>query len=166
MTNLRRRIRQALGQAARGKAARGKADRGSMAVEFVVAVPGIIFLLVLISAGGQWINVSGQVGSAARDAVRAASLARSFDAAQDDAQAAAAADLTGVCVSGPLKVTVTPVQGGAPVGAGDFATAQEVTVLISCPASFTAFNLIGFAPSHTFSDTAAAPLDPFEDRTT
>jgi Flp pilus assembly protein TadG len=156
MTNLRRWLRRA----------RDQADRGSMAVEFVVAVPGIIFLLVLISAGGQWINVTGQVGSAARDAVRAASLARSYDAAQDDAQAAAAADLTGVCVSGPLQVLVTPIQGGVQAGAGDWATAQEVTVNVSCPASFTAFNLIGFEPRHTFSDTAAAPLDPFEDRTT
>jgi hypothetical protein len=63
-------------------------------------------------------------------------------------------------------VLVTPVQGGAQVGPGDWATAGEVTVQISCRASFTAFNLIGFEPSHTFTDTAAAPLDPFEDRTT
>jgi Flp pilus assembly protein TadG len=139
-------------------------DRGSMAVEFVIAVPAVVFLLVLVSAGGQWLDLTGQFGSAARDAVRAASLARTFADAQADAQAAAAADLTGVCVGGPLQVTVQLIQGGGTVGAGDFATAQDITVTLSCPASLKAFHLIGLEPTQTFGDTAAAPLDPFEDR--
>jgi Flp pilus assembly protein TadG len=150
MTSLRRWIRR---------------DRGSMAVEFVIAVPAIVFLLVLVSAGGQWLDLTGQFGSAARDAVRAASLARTFAAAQDDAQAAAAADLAGVCVGAPLKVTVQLIQGAGSVGPGDFATAQDITVRLSCPASLKAFHLIGLKPTQTFGDTAAAPLDPFEDRT-
>ena len=138
-------------------------DRGSMAVEFVVAVPAIMFLLLLVSAGGQWLNLSGQVGSAARDAVRAASLARTFAAAQDDAQTAVATDLDGVCGAG-LKVTVQLEQGGSTVGPADFPTAQDIRVSISCPASLKVFHLLGFRPTQIFGDTAAAPLDPFEDR--
>ena len=55
-----------------------RGDRGSMAVEFVVAAPALVLLLLLVSAGGQWLNLTGKVGSAARDAVRAASVARTF----------------------------------------------------------------------------------------
>ena len=64
-----------------------------MAVEFVVAAPALVLLLLLVSAGGQWLSATGDVGSAARDAVRAASVARTFPEAQDNAQTAARSDL-------------------------------------------------------------------------
>jgi len=141
-----------------------KGDRGSMAVEFVVAAPALVLLLLLVSAGGQWLNLTGKVGSATRDAVRAASLARTFADAQANAQAAAQADLAGVCSGGAPSTTVQLFQDGAPVGAGNFAVAQDVEVTVSCVASLAAFHVIGFPVSQTFGDTAAAPLDPFEDR--
>ena len=37
-------------------------------------------------------------------------------------------------------------------------------VTVSCVANLAAFHVIGFPVSQTFGDTAAAPLDPFEDR--
>jgi Flp pilus assembly protein TadG len=140
-----------------------------MAVEFVVAAPALVLLLLLVSAGGQWLNLTGDVGSAARDAVRAASLARTFADAQTDAQDAAQADLGAVCSGAP----VTQVQlfaDGSPVGAADFSTAQGITaqqiqVTVSCVASLGVFHVVGFPVSQTFADTAVAPLDPFEDRT-
>ncbi len=62
---------------ARPPARPARRDRGSMAVEFVIAGPALVLLLLLVSAGGQWLNLSGDVGAAARDSVRAASFARS-----------------------------------------------------------------------------------------
>jgi Flp pilus assembly protein TadG len=141
-----------------------KGDRGSMAVEFVVAAPALVLLLLLVSAGGQWLNLTGKVGSAARDAVRAASLARTFADAQANAQAAARSDLAGVCSGGDPTTKVRLFDNGAPVGAGDFAVAQDVEVTVSCVANLAAFHVIGFPVSQRFGDTAAAPLDPFEDR--
>lgn len=141
-------------------------DRGSMAVEFVVAAPALVLLLLLVAAGGQWLNLTGKVGSATRDAVRSASLARTFADAQANAQAAAQSDLAGVC-GGAQGAPATKVQlftNGAPVGAGDFAVAQDIEVTVSCVANLAAFHVIGFPVSQTFGDTAAAPLDPFEDR--
>jgi Flp pilus assembly protein TadG len=135
-----------------------------MAVEFVVAAPAIVLLLLLVSAGGQWLNVTGDVGSAARDAVRAASLARTFADAQTDARDAAQADLNGVCGGGAPTTNVQLFSGGAPVGAADFPTAQQIEVTVTCVASLEVFHIIGFPVSQTFGDTAAAPLDPFEDR--
>ncbi len=141
-----------------------RGDRGSMAVEFVVAAPALVLLLLLVSAGGQWLNLTGKVGSATRDAVRAASVARTFAGAQANAQAAAQSDLAGVCGGGAPATTVTLFQGGAPVGPGGFAVAQDIEVTVSCVASLAVFHVIGFPLSQTFADTAAAPLDPFTDR--
>jgi Flp pilus assembly protein TadG len=139
-------------------------DRGSMAVEFVVAAPLLVFLLLLVAAGGQWLSATGDVGSAARDAVRAASVARTFADAEANAKTAATADLGARCAGG---VQVPPPQlfsDGAPVGPGAFATAQQIQVTVSCTANLSVFHIIGFPVSQTFADSATAPLDPFEDR--
>jgi Flp pilus assembly protein TadG len=140
-------------------------DRGSMAVEFVVAVPAIVLLLLLVSAGGQWLDLTGDVGSAARDAVRAASLARDFTDAQARAQNAARADLGGVCGGGPA-VKVQLFSGGGVVGSAGFPAARDIEVTVTCLGSLEAFHAVGFPVRQTFGDTAAAPLDPFEDRGT
>ena len=143
---------------------RGRGDRGSMAVEFVVAAPALVLLLLLVSAGGQWLNLTGKVGSATRDAVRAASVARTFADAQANAQAAAQTDLGGVCTAGAPATTVKLFANGAPVGPAGFAGAQDIEVTVACVASLAVFHVIGFPVSQTFGDTAAAPLDPFVDR--
>jgi Flp pilus assembly protein TadG len=134
-----------------------------MAVEFVVAAPALVLLLLLVSAGGQWLSATGDVGSAARDAVRGASVARTFTDAQANAQTAAQSDLGARC-SGGATTKVQLFQDGAPVGAGNFAVAQQIQVTVSCVASLAVFRVIGFPVSQTFSDSATAPLDPFEDR--
>jgi Flp pilus assembly protein TadG len=152
-SGLRRRLRNRL-----------EDDRGSMAVEFVVAAPALVLLLLLVSAGGQWLSATGDVGSAARDAVRGASLARTFADAQANAQSAAQADLGARCSGGEPATQVQLFQDGAPVGPGDFATAQQIQVTVSCVASLAVFHVIGFPVSQTFADNATAPLDPFEDR--
>ena len=140
-------------------------DRGSMAVEFVVAVPAIVLLLLLVSAGGQWLDLTGDVGSAARDAVRAASLARDFGDAQARAQNAARADLGGVCGGGPA-VKVQLFSGGGAVGPAGFPAARDIEVTVTCLGSLEAFHAVGFPVRQTFGDTAAAPLDPFVERGT
>ena len=142
----------------------GPRDRGSMAVEFVIAGPALVVLLLLVSAGGQWLDLTGDVSAAARDSVRAASFARQYNEASADAKAAAQADLNGVCIGNAPKAPVSLFQGGLPVGDGDFANAQDVEVTVSCRATLKIFGVVGFPASETFTDTAAAPLDPFVDR--
>jgi hypothetical protein len=140
-----------------------RGDRGSMAVEFVVAVPGLVLLLVLVSAGGQWLNLTGDVGSAARDAAREASIARDYAQAENNAKAAAQLDLGSTC-QGPPQVQVYVYQNGMLMGNGDFPQGTDVEVLVSCKASLAAFRYAGIPVSRTFADSAAAPLDPFVDR--
>lgn len=145
---------------ARVSAAR-RAERGSMAVEFVVVAPAFAVLLLLVSAGGQWAGITGQVGGAARDAARAASVARSPADAVAQAQLAASQDLPGLCAGSPSgrpQVTVTPVSGGQ---GAVFATATEIEVRVACDARLSAFALVGFPAQQTFTATGVAPLDTF-----
>ena len=129
-----------------------------MAVEFVIAAPLLVVLMLLVSAGGQWISLSGDVSAAALDAARAASLARDGAAADTDAQSAVRADLSKTCQGGGTA-NVVPLGG-----TGGFATATAVQVTVSCVANLSAFTDIGFPVSQTFTDTATAPLDPFVER--
>ncbi len=137
----------------------GRRDAGSMAVEFVIAAPLLVLLMLLVSAGGQWLSLSGDVSAAARDAARAASLARQLGDAQTAAQTAADGDLKNVCQGGGAATAVTPIGGR-----GDFATAADLQVRVTCVASLSAFTDVGLNASQTFSDTATVPLDPFVDR--
>jgi Flp pilus assembly protein TadG len=161
-------MRLSTARCARGSVAQGtrlgtarRAERGSMAVEFVVVAPAFALLLLLVSAGGQWVSLTGQVGGAARDAARAASVARSPADAVAQAQLAAGQDLSGLCAGGPgghPQVTVTPVSGGQ--GAA-FATASEIEVRVACDVRLSAFALVGFVAQQTFTATGVAPLDTF-----
>jgi len=136
-----------------------------MAVEFVVAAPAFILLLLLIGAGGQWISASGEVGAAARDAARQASIEINFADVQPAARAAAQADLNNLCPAA-AQATVELLAGGRQVAASTWtAGAQTVSVRISCNVSFKPFAVLGIPASETFTDNAAAPLDPFSQRT-
>jgi Flp pilus assembly protein TadG len=127
-----------------------------MAVEFVIAAPALVLLMLLVAAGGQWLSASGDVSAAARDAARAASLARVLGDAQGIAQQVAQNDLNGIC-PGAASANVQPV-------GGDFATAPDVQVTVSCVVNLSAFRDIGFNVSQTFTDSATVPLDPFVNR--
>ena len=61
---------------------RPDAERGSAPVELVLITPAILLLLLLVVAGGRIVQAENQVESAARDAARAGTIARSPGAAR------------------------------------------------------------------------------------
>jgi Flp pilus assembly protein TadG len=127
-----------------------------MTVEMVIAVPAFLLLLLLIALGGDWVSATGQVGAAARDAARAASLARNPGDAENSAQSAADYDLGNLCTGGkpPVAVTFSPT--------GDITTATAVQVTVDCEVNLGVF---GMSTATRFASQAAAPLDPFVSRT-
>lgn len=135
-----------------------------MAVEFVVAAPAFALLLLLVSAGGQWISASGQVGAAARDAARQASVEVNYQDVPQAAQSVAQGDLNGLCPNA-ANVFVQLLANGQPVSTADFADAQVIQVTVSCTVNLSVFTAVGFPAHQTFTDVAAAPLDPFSQRT-
>jgi len=134
-------------------------ERGSISVELVVLAPALMLLLLLIAAGARVVEVQGHIDGAARDAARAASLARSPDDAQRFAQQAAQADLgtTSWCSPRTVSATVSGFPGPGPLPAGGAA----VTATVSCTVNMSPFRALGFAAGLRFTGQAAAPLDPF-----
>jgi len=131
-----------------------RADRGSMSVELAVVIPALALLLLIVALAGDFLQAQGMVDGAARDAVRAASLARTPGSADSLASQAADGDLTGRCVGSSVSVAGFPAAG--PAGLGD-----TVTVTVRCDIDTSIFGVFSLPARHTITGIATAPLDPF-----
>ncbi len=132
--------------------------RGSISVELVVLAPALALLLLLLGAGARVVEVQGHIDGAARDAARAASLARSSVQASLLARQAALADLgpASWCGAPPaVQVSGYPPAGPLPAGGSD------VSVTVSCEVNMSPFAALGFSAHMRFTGQAVAPLDPF-----
>lgn len=125
-----------------------------MSVELVLLAPALAGLLLLLAAGGRVVEAQGRLDGAARDAARAASLARQAPAAA--ARAAARTDLgpASWCVPGSVRTAVTAPS--APVTPGD-----SVTATVTCEVNMSPFTVLGFRSLRRFTGQAVAPLDPY-----
>ena len=133
-------------------------QRGSISVELAVLAPGLALLLLLVAAGARVVEVQGHIDGAARDAARAASIARSYGQAVAAAEQAAQADLgtTSLCAPGTVAVQLA----GYP--AVPVTTAPgDVTVTVTCQVDMSPFKTLGFGVTKRFTGQAVAPLDPF-----
>jgi len=121
-----------------------------MAVEVVVLVPVLFAFVLLIVAGGRLVMAQGEVDSAARDAARAASIARSWGEAQAAANQAVAATIAlgGSCE--PVSLTGT-----------HFAAGGQVTVSLQCDISLSDLGLVGLQASVPIRGESVAPLDVY-----
>jgi len=135
------------GLAGRLPGGRFPGQRGSMTAEFVLVAPLLLMLMLLLVLAGRVVEAHGQVDGAARDAARAASIARSPGAAQAAARQAASSDVNGWC-SPPV------VLGFAP-------GSRAVAVRLSCALDLS---FIGFGVMHV-TGYAVAPLDQYVGRT-
>jgi Flp pilus assembly protein TadG len=134
-----------------------------MSVELVVIAPALVLLLLLVGAGGRWVESHGAIDGAARDAARAASIARTPGDAVALAQQAADSDLanSGWCDQGTANVAVTGFPDTPIVTQG-----ANVTVTVTCNVNMSPFTALGFQAASPVSGTAVAPLDPFMCRDT
>jgi Flp pilus assembly protein TadG len=125
-------------------------QRGSMAVELAILAPIMLLLMFFLVLCGRVVEAHGQVDGAARDAARAASIARTAGEADTNARQAAQGDLHGWCKGG---VPAPAVSGFGP-GSG------QVIVTVTCDVDL---KFIGYG-SITVTGHAVAPLDTFEAR--
>lgn len=135
------------------------AERGSISVELAVLAPALALLLLLVAAGARVVEVQGHIDGAARDAARAASIARSYGQAVAAAQQAAQADLgtTSLCTPNTVGVQVA----GYPAVAVAIPVPGAVTVTVTCQVNMSPFKALGFGVTKSFTGQAVAPLDPF-----
>lgn len=133
-------------------------ERGSMSLEMVLVTPLFVAFLLLVAGAGRMVDAQSQVDGAARDAVRAASIARSASSAQDLAAETAAAGLRGNdwCSGGPT--VQTDVSRWGPGG--------SVGVTIVCDVDLGDLSFIGLPGSKRMQGRSVAPVDTFSFRGT
>lgn len=128
-------------------------DRGSMSLEMVLVTPVFVGFLLFLAGAGRMVDAQSQVDGAARDAVRAASIARSSPSAQDLADEAAAAGLRGHdwCSGGPIVAT----------DVSDWGPGGRVEVTITCDVDLGDLSFIGLPGVKRLQGHALAPIDTF-----
>jgi hypothetical protein len=126
-------------------------ERGSMTLEASVAIIGLFALLSLVLYAGRASDAQSLVIAAAQEGARAASLV-GLDAASGSATLAAQSHLAdaGLACGGFSVVTEL----------GSFAPGGQVTVTVSCTASFSDLGLLN-AGDETFSWSATEVIDTY-----
>jgi Flp pilus assembly protein TadG len=128
---------------------RGPRDQGSMAVEVVLMTPVLVAFLLLVISFGRYVAVRGEVESATRDAVRAASLERTSGTAVREARRTASASLAGQARCTPAALS------------GAFAAGATITATLTCSVPLSDLGLLGLPGSVTVTASSSAPLDVY-----
>jgi Flp pilus assembly protein TadG len=131
-------------------------DRGTMTLELAIITPVFVGFMMLLAGLGRMVDVQSQIDGAARDAARAASVARDRTGpggAQDMAQQAALSSLggNGWCTNGPTVST----------NLSDWNPGGQVTVTVHCDVSLGDVAWIGFPGNKLMHGSATAPIDKY-----
>lgn len=128
-------------------------ERGSASLELVLMAPVLIVLMLFVVLVGRLGQARADVDRAARDAARAASIARTSDAAHERAAAAARATLADGGVSCRSMTIV--------LDSGAFAPDGAVHATVGCNVDLADLSLLGVPGSRTITATFAQPVDAF-----
>lgn len=143
----------------RPPARRGGED-GSAAIEAAIGVPAFMVFVLLIIFGGRVAMAHQAVQSAAAEAARTASIARTASAALSDGTSNASASLTsqGIhCLS--QQVSVDTHGFAAPVG-----TSATIRATVRCTIDLSDVSIPGIPGSMTITETMTSPLDTYRAR--
>ena len=135
-------------------------ERGSVSLELVVLAPGLLLVIGVLIYGGRLELAKQSVQSAASQAAREASIARTQPEANSTADAAATRSLTeqGLnCVSS--SVTVDTSGFASPAG-----TPATITAEVTCVVNLSDLAVPGLPGSQTVTATADSPLDTYRER--
>ncbi len=127
--------------------------RGSATVEAAIATPLLLVFALLMVAAGRLALAHGQADGAARDAARAASIARSPAAASRQARQAAAATLAGAGISCRRFTVEADTSAFRPGGV--------VRVRLACTVGLGDLGLLGVPGARTLHGAYAAPVDRY-----
>lgn len=134
-------------------------ERGSAAVEAAVGVPAFVLLVGLIIFGGRTATAHSAVESAAADAARSASIARTASEAESDARTAAQASLANQdihCLN--LAVTVDVSDFTKPAG-----QAGSVAATVECLLDLADLSVPAVPGSRLIKATVNSPLDTWRE---
>ena len=135
-------------------------ERGSAAVEITMVAPVLVLFILVIIFGGRLALARQAVQSAAFDAARAASLARTQPEARTASVRIAASTLANQKLPCVNTQVVTDTTGfDKPVG-----TPATVTVRLVCDVATGDLGLPGIAATVPVDAEATSPLDVYRER--
>ena len=128
-------------------------QQGAVSTELAVLTPLLIGFMLLVVFAGRVAQAEGDVAHAAHEAARAASLTATPTAATAAAEEIAAANInSGAVACRQLEVTVDTT---------DFTAGGQVTVTVSCHASFADIAILSVPGSRIFTATAIEVIDTY-----
>lgn len=128
-------------------------EQGSASLELALMSPVLIALLLFVVLVGRLGQARADVDRAARDAARAASLARSADSAHDRAAAAARATLA----SGGVTCRSMSLE----LDSGAFEPGGAVHATVRCTVDLADLSLLDVPGSRTVLATFTQPVDAY-----
>ena len=135
-------------------------DDGSASIELAIVAPAILTMLALAIIAGRANLAQQAIDSAAFDAARSASLARTEGAARSEALSAATTTLSSLGVAcRNISVTVDTSGFRRPVG-----QPATVTATVACRADFSDVALPGLPGSKRLTANFTSPLDTYRSR--
>lgn len=135
-------------------------ERGSAAVEITLVAPVLALFILLIIFAGRLALARQAVQSAAFDATRAASLART----QTDARTAAAKTAAATLANQKLPCTTTQFDLDTSGFAKPVGTPATVTVRLVCDVAAGDLGLPGIPATVPVDAEATSPLDVYRER--
>lgn len=135
-------------------------DRGSASLEAAIAAPAFVLLVGLIIFGGRTAMTHQAVESAAAEAARSASIARSSTEATAGAKQAAKTSQANQdlqCLSMDVSVEISDFS--KPIG-----EPGQVTVTVECRLDLSDLSVPGVPGSRVISATMTSPLDTWRER--
>jgi Flp pilus assembly protein TadG len=139
---------------------RTDSERGSAVIEAVIGVPAFMLFVALIVFAGRVAIAHQGVQSAAADAARSASIARTQGAAQTAGSSAATTSLANQqvnCVT--TQVNIDTSGFASPVG-----TPATITATVTCHVNLSDLSLPGVPGSKAITATMSSPLDTYRER--
>jgi len=135
-------------------------ERGSAAVEITLVAPLLVLFVMVVIFGGRLALARQAVQSAAFDAARAASVARTQPEARTSAAEITAATLANQQLPCATTQVVVDTAGfSKPVG-----TPATVSVRVVCQVAIADLGLPGFAATVPVDASAISALDSFRER--
>lgn len=135
-------------------------DRGSATLEATIGVPAFMLFVGLVIVGGRLAIAHQAVQSAASDAARAASIARTQTSADRAATSAAVSSVASQHLEcGAPRITADTSGFRSRPG-----TPATVTVTVSCRVPLADLAVPGIPGSRTVTATAHSPIDTFRER--
>ena len=139
---------------------RPRGERGSVTLEAVILIPAFLLFVALVIAAGRVALARQGVQTAAAEAARQASIARTAGEATAKAQAGAQQTLADQQLQCLSSSVVTDTSGfAAPVG-----TPASVSATVTCQVDLAGVAIPGLPGSLNITASFQSPLDTFRGR--